>query len=143
MASKFDEEREIVCDEVYQLLLSTYCYLWKLRALEDLAPHESRIWILVELIALRHMANEIILGICRLDEEGNSHSLQTLLKTLRKTKPTDSRIDAVRGLLKAFRGSIGPLKNKHRLGYIAHRREGYHPDLVEHESYSKVLKPAI
>src|SRR5439155_2669077 len=72
------------------------------------------------LIQLRAMENDIILRICRLDDDDKkTHSLREAMRSVRSNF-TDSEAKAIDQMLKDYRLLINPLKTKARNYYLAH-----------------------
>jgi AbiU2 len=72
------------------------------------------------LMQLRAMENDIILRICRLDDDDNTtHSFREALRSVRSNF-TDSEAKAVDQMLKDYRTLINPWKTKARNYYLAH-----------------------
>jgi AbiU2 len=69
---------------------------------------------------LRAMENDIILRICRLDDDDRTtHSFREAMRSVRSNF-TDSQAKAVDQMLKDYRALINPLKTKARNYWLAH-----------------------
>jgi hypothetical protein len=130
-------------DEIYQLLLCTYCYIHKLENLDERIKKNSRYFLLEEMTALRLMSNGIILKICSLDESGSGKwTLQTLKKEVFSGSTEESKKKKINKMLKKFRQDINHLKTKHRNKYIAHRAIDEYPDMLSLD-YRDLLIPIV
>lgn len=135
---------EPVKDEMYQLLLTAYCYNQKFTQLPDRAPSKSRGFLLEELISLRHLANGIILHLCNLDDENSKWSLRGLYKDLARSKDGQQHsAEKATKLLKEFRANLNRFKTKHRNAFIAHRNSEDHPNPFDLPDYRIELKELI
>jgi hypothetical protein len=72
MDEKLKAQFSPVKSEMYQLLLSAYCYERKFENLENRLKSESREFLLEEVTSLRHLSNGMILHICNLDDESSA-----------------------------------------------------------------------
>lgn len=116
-------------DELYQLLLAAYCYKRKVSYLEKRLRSESRAFLLEEMTALRLMSNEIVLQLCKLDDDDGKWTLRSLKKEVLKHIKDQARVDKANRLSKEYRAKLNTFKTKHRNAYIAHRNVEEYPDL--------------
>jgi hypothetical protein len=138
------ESFEPVKDEVYQLLLSLFSYESKLNGLRDRIKTAGRRFLLEELVALRLVSNEIILQICKLDQDGTgSLSLHTIKKALFKESRDEKWKRTLSSRLSRFRSDINILKIKHRNAYIAHRTIRECPNLFEIPDLTTIFIPVV
>jgi hypothetical protein len=103
-----------VKSEMYQLLLSAYCYERKFKNLENRLKTESREFLLEEVTSLRHLSNGLILHICNLDDESSAWSLRSMTKLMGKSKEYAERTKKCAGILRKYRAQINSFKTKHR-----------------------------
>lgn len=124
-------------DEMYQLLIGAYTYNLKAQHLPERLRTNSRLFLLEEAIALRLMANEITLHLCKLDDDSSSFSFRSAFKDINKLSLEQKAKDTLNSLLKEYRSSINELKVQHRNSYIAHRNSEDYPDLFDLPSYTE------
>ncbi|GAA4823131.1 hypothetical protein GCM10011365_25580 [Marinicella pacifica] len=130
MNEQIQKSHESVRNEVYQLLVSAYCYNRKFGSLAERIKKESRAFLLEEVTALRHLSNGIVLHLCNLDDD-DGWSLRTLRKAVAKEPFDDSAKRAIKKYLKKLRSNLNNLKTKHRNQFIAHRLADEYPDPFE------------
>lgn len=107
--------------ELYQTLVSAWCYKTKFHHLAKRLETETREFLLEEVTAIRIISNDIVLRICKLDDESSKYSLHALRKHIIKTKrPENAYAESINYGMKQFRAEINNLKVKHRNDYIAH-----------------------
>jgi hypothetical protein len=118
--------------ELYQLLLSEWCYVRKFDALGHRIKKESRKFLLEEMQSLRVLSNDIILRLCNLDEDKSGYSLVGLRKYVFSKKKVDAKFTSdVNGMLKKYRSTINILKINHQNSYIAHLSGDDMPNLLD------------
>lgn len=122
-------------DEMFQMCLSLYAYKTKFKKFPYRFRKATRYFLLEEAIALRALSNEIILHLCKLDEDKSKVSFHAAKKVLVKSKLSASEQNELNLKLKAFRRSINALKTLHRNRYIAHLTEDGYPDLLDLPSF--------
>jgi len=138
------EEFDTVGDELFQLLLSAYCYRAKLGALSDRLRFASRKFLLEEMIALRLISNEIVLEFCKLDDDDDGNwSLRSLRKEAFRHLTDKKQVDRINGLLKDYRINLNQLKTKHRNAYIAHRNVREYPNLANIPTFEQEFQSLI
>jgi hypothetical protein len=142
MNEKLKRISKPVTDEIYQLLLTAYCYNRKIKLLGERLQEESRDFLLEELTALRHLSNGIILHLCTLDDE-SSWSLRSLRKELAKSTEFKDKVERSNELLKTYRTNLNTFKTKHRNDFIAHRNIESYPDPFQLPDYRKEFKDLI
>ena len=132
--------------EMFQMCLSLYAYKTKYDALPNRFPKETRYFLLEEATALRALSNEIILHLCKLDEDKSQVSFHAAKKILTRSKLSASEQKSLSNKLKEFRSSINKLKTVHRNKYIAHLTEDGYPNLLDlpsfEDDYQQVAKAA-
>lgn len=133
----------LVKSEMYQLLLCAFSYDQKLRNLGDRLQKESRLFLLEELTALRHLSNGIILHLCNLDDDGSSGSLYGVRKAVARSPGTQEIVVKGNKLLKKYRSELNKLTTKHRNRYIAHRNVEEYPNQFELLDYQVDFKQLI
>lgn len=135
LTSKMKEDFYPLQDEMFQMCLSLYAYKTKLKEFPNRFRKATRYFLLEEAIALRALSNEIILHLCKLDEDKSKVSFHAAKKILAKSKLSFSEQKELSNKLKAFRQSINTLKTLHRNSYIAHLTEAGYPDLLDLPSF--------
>ena len=128
--------------ELYQLLLSAYCYNQKITKLPGRLQDMTRDWLLEEITALRHMANGIILHLCNLDDESSEWSLRNVAKKLAKYKGRPAS-DDINKLLKEYRAELNRVNTKYRNQYIAHRNSEEYPNQFNLPDYRRLFAALI
>ncbi|EOU2464925.1 hypothetical protein [Vibrio alginolyticus] len=132
--------------EMFQMCLSLYAYKTKYEAFPNRFPKATRHFLLEEATALRALSNEIILHLCKLDEDKSKVSFHAAKKVLSKSKLSATEQSSLNSKLKAFRSSINTLKTVHRNRYIAHLTEDGYPNLFDlpsfEEGYQQVAQTA-
>lgn len=114
--------------EMYQLCLSLYSYRTKFDNLGERLRKSSRFFLLEEITALRAISNEIIMHLCKLDEDKSKVSFHAANKAFNKLSVSEQDKRALNDGIKNFRKSINTIKTKHRNRYIAHLTEDGYPD---------------
>lgn len=104
---------------------------------------ETREYLLEEVTALRLMCNEIIVQLCKLDDDNGKWTLRKLKKESIKHIKDQKLIGRLNNLETAYRSSINILKTKHRNAYIAHRNADEYPDPFELHDFRSDLSPLI
>lgn len=137
------EEFGLIGDELYQLLLSAFCYRTKLGALGQRLRSASRRFLLEEMISLRLISNEIVLQLCKLDDDDGNWTLRTLRKEAFRHLTDKKQIDRINRLLKEYRTNLNELKTKHRNAYIAHRNVKEYPNLANIPNFEKEFQSLI
>lgn len=132
-----------VKSEMYQLLLSAYCYQRKITSIEERLGRESRAFLLEEVTALRHISNGIILHLCNLDDDSSEWSIRAMTKTLGKQKETAQSAKRCAGLMKTYRAQINTFKTNHRNQFIAHRNGEEYPSPLELQNYGAEFRDVI
>lgn len=131
MLESHKEKFTPVKDEMYQLLLAAYCYKRKVEHLAERLRTQSRQFLLEEMIALRLISNEIVLHLCKLDDDDGTWTLRSLKKEVAKHTRDQSETERVNVLAKKYRSEINTFKVKHRNAYIAHRNADDYPSLMQ------------
>ena len=108
-----------VTSEMYQLLLCALCYEQKFEHLGERLQKESRLFLLEEMTALRHLSNGIVLHLCNLDDDTSNWSLYSLRKAVAKLSGHQDTVAKGNKLLKKYRAALNKLKTKHRNQFIA------------------------
>lgn len=130
--------------EMYQLLLTCYCYEKKMKNLPGRLRHESRIFLLEEITSLRHLANGVILHICNLDDDGSKGSIRAITGHMTKEAREYIKLgEKSNQLMKEYRTKINSFKTKHRNSFIAHRKGEDYPNPFDLPDYSKEFKEII
>ncbi|MBG7622088.1 hypothetical protein I5R65_21660 [Herbaspirillum sp. AP02] len=132
-----------VKDEMYQLLLSAYCYKRKVEHLSERLKSESREFLLEEATALRHLSNGMILHICNLDDDSSAWSMRAMTKDLGKTKQFAERARDCSDILKKYRAQINGFKTKYRNQFIAHRNGEDYPNPFNLPDYRTEFREII
>jgi hypothetical protein len=114
--------------EMYQLCLSLYSYRSKFDNLNERFQKSSRFFLLEEVTALRALSNEIIMHLCKLDEDKSKVSFHTAKKTINKLPVAEPDKRILNDAIKNFRESINTIKTKHRNRFIAHLTEDGYPE---------------
>lgn len=114
--------------EMYQLCLSLYSYREKFDNLGERFRKSSRYFLLEEVTALRAISNEIIMHLCKLDEDKSKVSFHAAKKAIHKLPGLDHDKLVLNQAIKSFRDSINAIKTKHRNRYIAHLTEDGYPE---------------
>jgi len=78
MKDSLKQQFSPVENELYYLLVAAYCYKRKFSHLGERLRSESRAFLLEEITALRLMSNEIILQLCKLDDDVGKLTLRSL-----------------------------------------------------------------
>ncbi|MFT4805713.1 MAG: hypothetical protein ACI9YE_002936 [Psychroserpens sp.] len=132
--------------EMYQLCLTLYSYRAKFDNLDQRLIKSSRFFLLEEITALRAISNEIILHLCKLDEDKSETSFQAAKKAINKLSLPQEEKNRLNDSIKSFRKSIKTIKTMHRNRYIAHLTEDGYPepfDLPDFKSiFSEIVKEA-
>jgi AbiU2 len=111
-------EREAVQLESLNLLIMHHAYRETISRFN--AGKGTRWDLHFWLMQLRAMENDIILRICRLDDDDNTtHSFREALRSVRSNF-TDSEAKAVDQMVKDYRTLINPWKTKARNYWLAH-----------------------
>lgn len=132
-----------VKSEMYQLLLSAYCYERKLEYLNERLKSESRAFLLEEITSLRHLSNGMILHICNLDDDCSTWSMRAMTKSMGKMKEYAQRAKECSDILKMYRAQINEFKTKYRNQFIAHRNGESYPDPFDLPDYRAEFKEII
>lgn len=135
LKSEMKEDFYPLQDEIFQMCLSLYVYKTKLKEFPNRFRKVTRYFLIEEAIALRALSNEIILHLCKLDEDKLKVSFHAAKKILAKSKLSVSEKNELSNKLKAFRQSINTLKTLHRNRYIAYLTEVGYPDLLDLPSF--------
>ncbi len=114
--------------EMYQLCLSLYSYRQKIDSLGERLGKSSRFFLLEEITALRAISNELIMQLCKLDEDKSKVSFHAAKKAIGKLSAPEDQKKRLNESIKKFRASINAIKTKHRNRYIAHLTEDGYPD---------------
>jgi len=114
--------------EMYQLFLSLYSYQSKFDSLSKRFAESSRYFILEEITALRAISNELIMQLCKLDEDKSKVSFHAAKKAINRLSAPKNDKNKLNESIKSFRASINTIKTKHRNRYIAHLTEDGYPD---------------
>ena len=117
--------------EMYQLCLSLYCYRSKFDNLNERFRQSSRFFLLEEITALRAISNEIIMHLCKLDEEKSKVSFHAAKKEINKLPVEESDKQTLNAIIKSFREAINTIKTKHRNRFIAHLTEDGYPEFFD------------
>lgn len=108
--------------ETHRLALNAWSLLTKVRETNwarDGLSEETR---LAEATSLESLRREIVLGLCRLDEDDSSNwSFHTAKKLVSQGGFPQNFVDVVNDRVKNFRQKINPFKQEHRNAYIAHQ----------------------
>jgi hypothetical protein len=132
-----------VKSEMYQLLLSAYCYERKFANLTNRLEKESREFLLEEVTSLRHLSNGMILHICNLDDDSSAWSMRAMTSTMGKTTEYAQRTKKCAEILKKYRAQINYFKTKHRNQFIAHRNGEDYPDPFDLPDYRTEFREII
>jgi len=144
MEEKLKSQFAPVKSEMYQLLLSAYCYERKFDHLEGRLKTESREFLLEEVTSLRHLSNGMILHICNLDDDDSSvGSIRAMTKSMGKMKEYNERTNVCKETLKSYRTQINNFKTKYRNQFIAHRNGEDYPDPFDLPDYRNEFKEII
>jgi hypothetical protein len=109
-------EVDAVLLECVNLLLVYFSYIETIRQFDKRAA--SRFDLFRWRIQIRVLENDLILRLCRLDDDDKTqHSLREALRSIRASIPDPGIIDK---RLKEYRRLINPLKTKARNYYLAH-----------------------
>ena len=135
MDEKLKTQFAPVKSEMYQLLLSAYCYERKFEGLTERLKNESREFLLEEVTSLRHLSNGMILHICNLDDDRSDWSMRSITKSMGKIGEYASRTKECTDLLKRYRAQINDFKMRHRNQFIAHRNCEDYPDPFDLPDY--------
>ncbi len=103
--------------ECLDLLIVFLCYRDTLN--DHSALRTSRRDIFRWMVQLRTMENDMILRICRLDDDTDNHSLRRAAKSLKSIAP-EPDLQAASAAMKDYRSLINPLKVQFRNHLIAH-----------------------
>ena len=122
-------------DEIYRLFIGTYSYNRKLELFPKRINNDSRFFIIEESIALRMMCNEIILHLCKLDDDSSNFSFRSAMKEINKISGQQSKKNILNKKIKEYRKNINIIKTKHRNLYIAHKNEDCYPEQFDLPDY--------
>lgn len=103
--------------ECLDLLIVFLCYRDTLN--DHSALRTSRRDIFRWMVQLRTMENDMILRICRLDDDTDNHSLRRAAKSLQGIAP-QPELQAASKAIKEYRQQINPFKVNYRNKLIAH-----------------------
>jgi hypothetical protein len=95
------------------------------------------------MIALRLISNEIVLELCKLDDDDGNWSLRNLRKEAFRHLSDKKQMDRINGLLKEYRTNLNQLKTKHRNAYIAHRNVKEYPNLDNIPNFERGFQSLI
>lgn len=112
------QDIDAVCNEINMLLIAYWNYKNTISDFGTVVPNRERIMQL--LFTIHVLENDLILRLCRLDEDDKSKQcFRQALKSVRDDVADDigKKIDK---RIKAFRKKINPLKTTARNSYIAH-----------------------
>jgi hypothetical protein len=143
MGDSCRESFATVKDEVYQLLLSAFCYIQKYGRLGERLKTESRAFLLEEIVALRLISNGIVLHLCALDDDDGTWSLRSFRRERLKKTKNASQVRALNDMMNKYRLHLNALKTKHRNAYIAHRNEIEYPAPMDLLDYDTGLRSQI
>lgn len=132
-----------VKDELYQLLLASYCYKRKFDKLGERLRTQSRYFLLEEVTALRLISNEIVLGLCKLDDESSEWSLLSLKKEVMNQVRDQRLVQQINQKAKAYRADINTFKVRHRNAYIAHRNAEDYPSLLDLPNFQSDFRELV
>jgi len=132
-----------VKDELYQLLLAAYCYRRKFEKLDERLRTQSRYFLLEEVTALRLMSNEIVLGLCKLDDDSSGWTLLSLKKEVLKQLQDQKLVQQINQKAKKYRADINAFKVKHRNAYIAHRNVEDYPNMLNLPDFQSEFRELI
>ena len=94
-------------------------------------------------ITMRVMENDMILRLCRLDDEDRrNHSFREALKAVRGLVP-DGEAKVLDKRLRTYRANINPLKNKARNWCIAHLQKGVEESLTPQFQLLRIIVEAV
>ena len=111
-------EVEAVLNECVNLLIVYYSYIETVNRFDKQAA--TRFDLFKWRIQIRVLANDLILRLCRLDDDDRSqHSLREALRSIRGSL-SNAETQTIDKRLKAYRRLINPLKTKARNYYLAH-----------------------
>ena len=116
--SRTSAELDAVRSECLNLLVAHYVYR---KTFEEMKLGEAdRFELLRWIVTLRILENDLILRLCRLDDdEKTNHSFREAVRSLEKTIP-QTEVQELHARLKTFRQSINPIKTKARNFFVAH-----------------------
>lgn len=107
--------------ETHRLALNAWALLTKVRETNWAKVGLSEEARLAEATSLEALRREIVLGLCRLDEDDSSNwSFHAAKKLVSQGSFPRDFVDTVNDRVKNFRQKINPFKQEHRNAYIAH-----------------------
>lgn len=114
---------EAIQDDCLHLLMTAACFR---HLSETFNPNRgSRLDLHMAMIQLRAIENDIIVRICRFDDEGpNQVSLRYAAKAARAAGMRDADMKAIDARVKKFRQTINPLKTRQRNQHVGHLAVG-------------------
>jgi hypothetical protein len=116
-AERRKTEVEAVLNECVNLLIVYFFYS---EAVEQFDPNGTRVELLRWRIHTRVIENDLILRLCRLDDDDKTtHSLREALRSIRNSLP-DVKAKEIDNRLREYRKVVNPLKTKARNYYLAH-----------------------
>jgi len=89
------------------------------------------------------MSNEIVLGLCRLDDESAEWTLLSLKKEVLKQLRDQKLVQQISQRAKTYRAEINTFKVKHRNAYIAHRNTEDYPSLLNLPDFQSDFRELI
>lgn len=88
--------------ELYQLFLGVHSYNQKIVSLPERFKTSTRFFLLEETTSLRMMANEIILHLCKLDDDSSTYSFRSAKKEINKLNVPQKEKDILNKKLKEY-----------------------------------------
>lgn len=93
---------------------------------------------------MESMERDIIMGLCRLDEDGfGTYSFREYRKEVLKGERDQARVKAINKKLDEYRRVINPVKTNCRNRYIGHLSQRHDGSFTTPEELSKLVKRAV
>lgn len=143
MDEKLKNQFNPVINEMYQLLLSSYCCEKKLSHLSERLDIESEEILLEEALSLHQLANAIILHICRLDDDEGDWSIRVIAKSMEESNVYAERTEECNGILSKYRSQINNFKTKYQIQSTSLQSEGELPFPFDTPDYRNDLREII
>lgn len=136
--------REAVRDEIAGLLLNMNYLnrrIARLRqTLDQFAPED---WV-EEIAFLESMERDIIMGLCRLDEEGRDvYSLRAYRQEVLAGEGDQARTRAINRAIEEYRRAVNPIKVKCRNRYIGHLSRSHDGSFTSPEELLILARQAV
>ncbi len=139
--SRASPETDAICLECLNLLIVYYTYTVAISSYNSSTGTRfdmQRWWT-----TLRVLENDLIIRLCRLDDEGRSkHSLREALNSIRNKMP-QNEASLITKKIKEYRQLINPLKTKARNYFLAHLIKDATPPMDSKGGLEEPIKEVI